>query len=206
MTQRSGRRTPPARILMYAGTAVLALALAAGVGAAVALIFRGDVGSPGQEEPRKQENAARSQQEDAGRPLTEGEYISVVGDIQTKAVEAFLGSHDKLVPYDALTADDVDEMQLNQAALKEFTDQVDGLAPPQRYREHYEVFSSAINELHEAARLAYGMAADPTAVTQSGFEEYDSHVNEAADLLQRSNEIIDRDYEALEGVREVSPP
>jgi hypothetical protein len=61
MTQRSGRRTQPTRILVYAVAAVLAFALAAGVGAAVAVMLRSDVGSPGQEEPREQGNAARSQ-------------------------------------------------------------------------------------------------------------------------------------------------
>jgi hypothetical protein len=124
---------------------------------------------------------------------------------RNKTVEAFLGSHDRFVPYDDLTVDDVEEMQLNQAALKEFTDQVDGLDPPQQYMEHYEVFSSAINELHEAARLAYGMAADPVAATESGFEEYDSHVNAADALLQRSNEMLGRDFETIGGVREISP-
>jgi hypothetical protein len=205
MSQRSGQRTQPARILVYAVVAVLAFALAAGVGVAAAVMLRSDVGSPGQAEPREQGNAARSQQKDTARPLTEGEYVSRIGDIQAKAVEAFLGSHDRLVPYDALTAHDVEEMQRNQAALKEFTDQVDGLYPPQEYREHYEVFSSAINELHEAARLAYGMAADPVAATESGFEEYDSHVNEAEALLQRSNEMLGRDFETIRGVRELSP-
>jgi hypothetical protein len=191
--------------LVYAVAAVLAFALAASVGAVVAVMLRGDVGSPRQEEPRKQENVAQSQQKDTARPLTEGEYVSRIGDIQAKAVEAFVGSHDRLVPYDALTADDVEEMQLNQAALNEFTDQVDGLSPPQEYREHYEVFSSAINELHEAARLAYGMAADPVSATESGFEEYDSHVDEAQAHLQRSNEMLGRDFETIRGVQELSP-
>lgn len=43
-------------------------------------------------------------------------------------------------------------MQTNQAALQEFTDQVDGLNPPQKYEEHYEVFHLGINELHEAVQ------------------------------------------------------
>jgi hypothetical protein len=38
MTQRSRRRTLPARILVYAVAAALAFALAAGVGATVALM------------------------------------------------------------------------------------------------------------------------------------------------------------------------
>jgi hypothetical protein len=40
------------------------------------------------------------------------------------------------------------------------------------------VFLSAIDELHEAARLAYGMASDPVAAAEQGFDEYDGRVNE----------------------------
>jgi hypothetical protein len=67
------------------------------------------------------------------------------------------------------------------------------------------VFRSAIKELYQAAQLAYDLAADPTAATQSRFEEYDRHVNEAAARLQRSNEILNRDYKTIEGVQGVSP-
>jgi hypothetical protein len=72
-------------------------------------------------------------------------------------------------------------------------------------REHYEAFRSAINELREAAQLAYTFASDPTAATQSRFEEYDRHVNEAAVRLERSNEILGRNYKTIEGVQRVSP-
>jgi hypothetical protein len=181
MIQTLRKRLLPRRVLVYILVAALALAVAAGVGAMAALTMRGVL---------TQQN--------------EADYVSKVGKIQSSSVEAFLGSHDRLVPYDALTADDVEEMRLNQAALEEFADQVDGLDPPQEYREHYEVFSSAINELHEAARLAYGMAADPVAATESGFEEYDSHVNEAEAHLQRSNEMLGRDFETIGGVQRVS--
>ena len=64
---------------------------------------------------------------------------------------------------------------------------------------------SAINEMHEAAQLAYTLAADPTSATQSGFEEYDHHVDKAAAGLKRSNETLDRDYKTIEGVQRVSP-
>jgi len=49
------------------------------------------------------------------------------------------------------------------------------------------------------------LAADPTAATQSGFDEYDRHVNEANALLQRSNELVGQDYKTLEGVQRVNP-
>ena len=107
--------------------------------------------------------------------------------------------------YDALNAGDVEEMLTNQDALQEITEQIANLNPPQQYSEQYEVFRSAINELHQAAQLAYNLAADPVSASQSEFDEYDRHVNEAAAGLQRSNEMLGRDYQTLEGAREVSP-
>jgi hypothetical protein len=67
------------------------------------------------------------------------------------------------------------------------------------------VFNAAIDELREAARLAHGMAADPVAAAELGFDEYDGHVDEASALLRRSNKLLGKDYEAIEGVREISP-
>jgi hypothetical protein len=155
-----------------------------------------------QNEAGEQVNAPRSQeQEEAAAGQSEAEYVARVGDIQADSVETFLDSHDKLMRYDALTADDVEQMQANQAALKEFADQVEGLDPPQKYGEQYETFHSAINELHEAAKLTYELAADPIAATKSEFDEYDRHVDQAAADLERSNEILGRDYRTIEGAR-----
>jgi hypothetical protein len=224
------QRPPSLRILVYVVALTLAFAISAGAGAMGAMLLQGDLGLPGRGEPRpsaeqadtpqrQRAGAERSQQEivpdqqeeaavqqkDTAPPLTEADYVSKVGDIQAKSVETFLDSHDRLVPYDALTADDVEEMKANKAALQGFTDQVDDLDPPQKHRDHYEVFSSATNELYEAARLAYTLAADPTAATQAEFDEYDRHVNEAEALLQRSNEILGRGYKTIRGVQEVNP-
>jgi hypothetical protein len=203
---------------------MLAFAVAAGVGATTALMVRGDLSLPASKEPRasgQQGNtpqrqgavADRSQQKEAGeqpsasRPQEqklaaqpaekaasqqdEAEYVSKVGDIQSESVETFLDSHQKFMPYDALTADDIEEMRADQAA-------------PQKHREQYEVFRSAINELYEATKLAYELAADPTAASQSGFAEYDRHVSQAAAYLKKSNEMLGRDYKTIEGVRRVS--
>jgi hypothetical protein len=223
------KRSLPVRILVYASAATLAFALAAGVGATGALIVGGDLGLPGREAPRppdEQENAPRSQekdaadkqeeaapqekdaadkQEEAAPHQGEAEYVGKVGDIQGNAIETFLDSHDKLLRYDALTADDIEEMQANQAALRGFAEQTDGLDPPQSYRQQHETFKSAINELYEAVQVAYSLAADPTTATQSRFDEYDQHVNEAAAGLQRSNEILGRDFETIRGVQRVNP-
>jgi hypothetical protein len=204
------KRSPGSRILVYPAAAVLAFAMAAGVGAMGALMLPGDGGSggsPGSAEslpPNEQGNAAQSQQKEDASQQSEAEYVARVGDIQADSVETFLDSHDRLLRYDTLTADDVEEMQANQEALQEFTKQVDGLDPPQRYGEQYEAFRSAISELRTAAKLAHNLTADPTAATQSGFGEYDRHVNEAAAGLKRSNEILGRDYKTIEGVQRVN--
>jgi hypothetical protein len=217
------KRSLPTRMLIYAAAALLAFAVAAGVGATTALMIQGDLNLPGGQEPRpagergngpqrheadvdrRQQEEADARQKDTASQLNEAEYASRVGDIQTNATETFLDSHDRILRYDALTAEDVEDMQANQAALQGFTAHVDDLSPPQKYKEQYEVFRAAINEMHEAAQLAYSLAADPAAATQSGFDEYDRHVNEAAAGLQRSNEIWGRDYETIEGVQRVNP-
>jgi hypothetical protein len=207
------KRSLATRVLVYSVAAILAFAVAAGVGATAALMLQGDLGLPAREEPQpageqgntpQRQGAANDRPEDASQQ-DEAEYTSKVGDIQSKSVETFLDSHDRLLRYDALTADDVEEMQANQAALQGYADQADDLDPPRRYGEQYEVFRSAINELYQAAQLAHDLAADPTAATQSGFVEYDRHVNQAATYLKKSNEMLGRDYKRIEGVQEVSP-
>ena len=216
-------RSLPTRLLVYATAAILAFVVAAGVGAMAALMIRGDLRLPPREEPgpsgeqgntpqRREANADQlqqkegaDQQEDTTSQQDEAEYASKVGDIQGKSVETLLDSHDKVLRYDALTADDVEEMQANQAILQGFTDQVNDLNPPQKYRAQYEVFRLAINELHEAAQSAYSLVADPTAATQSGFDEYDRHVNQAATYLKKSDEMLGREYKTIEGVQRVSP-
>jgi hypothetical protein len=187
--------------------AALALAVAAGIGAMAALMMRGDLGLPASEKPRPSEEQANAQQSEkqGDSQQSEADYVDEVGKIQSKSVETFLDSHDKLLRYDALTADDVEKMNANQTVLQGLTDQVDDLDPPQKYEEQHETFRSAISELQEAAQLAYTLAADPTAATHSGFEEYDRHVNEAAASLERSNEVLGRSYKTIDGVRRVSP-
>ncbi len=220
MIERLQNLSLPFKILAVAAAVTVMLALAAGVGVMTALVLGPDLDSSGGEPERvggaEHQREAGSPQggnqpEQAGRDggapdrLSEAEYVGTVGDIQAGAVEAFLDSHDRLLRYDALTAGDVEEMQANEAALEEMTDRVGKLAPPLKYEEQHEVFASGVGELHEAARLAYGMAADPVAAAELGFDEYDEHVNEASALLQRSNELLGKDYKALGGIREISP-
>jgi hypothetical protein len=163
--------------------------------------------APSRDAAERTESAFERAETEESRPTDErnAEYIGAVGDIQTGAVETFLNSHDKLLRYAALAAAAVDGLKANETALRDMADQAGDLAPPRKYEEQHEVFGSAIDELHEAARLAYGMAADPVAAAELGFDEYDGHVDEASALLQRSNELSGKDYEAIEGVQRISP-
>jgi hypothetical protein len=229
------RSLPTRRVLVYAAAVTLAFVLATGVGAMGTLLLLGNLDLPRKEEPRslaKQENAARSQEKDtaeqekeAARPSeqeelaapqpeqekeaagqqSEDQYLNQVGDIQSNCVEISLDSHEKLLRYDMLTTDDLAEMQVNKSALRECTNQVNELDPPQGYGSQYEVFRSAINELHEAAQLAYSLVAFPTAATKTEFDAYDRRVSEAASRLQQSNESLGRDYRTLGDVQEISP-
>lgn len=209
------------RVMVYAAIATLGFALAAGMGALAALTLRGDVGllERGGPRPADEQGVGRAQQGDGAAEREEAaaeqkeiasqrdeaEYVGTVGDIQTRAVETFRKSHDKLLRYDALAADDVQEMKANETALQDMAAHAGNLAPPRKYEEQHEVFNAAIDELREAARLAHGMAADPVAAAELGFDEYDGHVDEASALLRRSNKLLGKDYEAIEGVREISP-
>jgi hypothetical protein len=161
----------------------------------------------------QQEHTDRSQQKeaDAEREQVASEdkqipYVSGVGEIQANSVEAFSNSHEKLLRYDALTSGDIEKMQANQAALQEFADQASDLEAPQKYREQKDAFVSAIDELHQAAQLAYALAADPISATQADFDDYDRIVNEAAADLQQSNEILGKDYKTIGGLQEINTP
>ena len=216
------------KLLVYGVAATLAFVIAAGVGAITALVVSGnlswptgerarpEVASPGGEQgntpQRQQSDADRPHQEKAGAKESlaapqqvETTYVRGIGEIQARSVETFFDSHNKLLHYDALTADDVEELQANQAALQAFTHRASDLNAPQKYSEQNEIFLSAINELHEAAQLASTLVADPTSATQPKFEEYDLHVDKAAAGLKQSNETLDRDFKTIGGVQRVSP-
>ena len=221
------QRSRFSKLLVYAVAATLALGLAAGVGAVASLMVSDNLGLPkgekdGPERPspadeqgkipqRQQEHTDKAQQEiaDAEREQTATQdkltpYVDGIGEIQANSVEAFLDSHEKLLRYDTLTSGDIEEMQANQAALQGFVDQASDLRAPKQYRNHKDGFVSAIDELHQAAQLAYALAADPISATQADFDDYDRLVDEAAAGLRRSNQILGKDFKGIEGVREVS--
>ena len=227
------RRSLVTRLLMYAVAVLLAFVMAASVGAVAALVLSGNLSwltgeRSGPEEPSsagEQGRSPQSRQADAGRPPhekagaereqaasqeeeveEENTYVHGVGEIQANSVEAFLDSHERFLHYDALTSGDIEEMQADQAALKEYAHQATDLRAPQKYREQKDAFLSAIEELHQAAQLAYSLAADPISATQADFDDYERIVNEAANDLQRSNEILGKDYKAIEGVQGINTP
>jgi hypothetical protein len=214
------------RLLAYAVVAILVLGLAAGIGVAAALMVSGNASSPtgkgarpevssptGEDhKPAKPEQAdSESMQQQysetrRGQATTQGgqdTYVDEVGEIQAGSVDAFSDSHELLLRYDTLTSGDIEKLQADQAALKRFAGQAGALSAPQKYEEHKEVFHSAIDQLSQAARLAYVLAADPLEATQADFDHYDQLVNGAAADLQRSNEILGRNYKTIEGVKGV---
>jgi hypothetical protein len=227
MSGRWNQRSPFARLLVYAGGATLMFIMAASIGAVAALVVSGNLSWPtggraGSEAPnpagergkspqRQRADADRPQQENSGArqesaasPVKRTTYVDGVGEIQAESVEAFLDSHEKLLRYDALTSADIEKMQANQAVLHGFADQANDLRSPQKYTEQKDAFLSAIEELHQAAQLAYALAADPISATQADFDHYDRLVNEAAAGLQRSNKILGMDFETIDGVHRVS--
>ena len=221
------QRSQSTRLFVYAVAAILLFVIAASVGAAASLLVGGHLSWPtgersgpgelnpaserGKSPQRQQEDADRPQQEEAGakREQTTPQdeqtaYVDEVGEIQARSVDAFLDSHELLLRYDTLTSDDVEKMQADQATIKGFADRAGALRAPQKYKEHKAVFRSAIDELHQATQLAYVLAADPISATQADFDHYDHLVNEAATDLQRSNEILSKDYKTIEEVKGAS--
>jgi len=211
---------------VYAVVAISLFVLAVGMGAVTALVMSGNIGSPTGERTRldessppgeqgrsaqpKQADAGVSQQQNSGGKrgqVTPQErqttYVDEVGEIQAGSVEAFLDSHEKLLRYDALTSGDVEKMQANQAALHGFADQANDLRAPQKYAEQNDAFLSAIDELHQAAQLAYALAADPISATQADFDHYDRLVDEAAAGLRKSNKILGKDFKTIDGIHRV---
>ena len=86
----------------------------------------------GENAPKQQGEAAAEQKIVASRQ-DEAEYVGTVGEIQARAVEVFLESHESLLRYDALTAADIREMQANRTALEKLNDRTGDLAPPRKY-------------------------------------------------------------------------
>jgi hypothetical protein len=182
------------------------------MGVVAALTLGADEGPP---EGAKPERAGEANPKQGGGPedvaekaasdgSSEAAYIDEVADIQNGSVEASLRSNDELLRYDRLTADDVQVMKANSAALKSYGRRAKDLDPPAEYEDQHEVFVLALNELRNANELAYRLAAEPASATQANFEAYDRHIGRATSSLRRSNEILGRGYKTTEAAQEVS--
>src|SRR5215207_6423082 len=158
--------SPFTRRLAFAVAVILAFVMAMGIGAVAGFVASGNLswpigemtrpdeantpGEQGKSAQHKQADADLAQKQYSGAKQEQATpqdeqttYVDGVEDIQADAVEAFLESDEKLQRYDALTSGDVEKMQANQTALKEFADQASALNAPQKYREQNDVFISA---------------------------------------------------------------
>src|ERR671915_2408958 len=197
-------RTLPVPLKIVALAAAV-LAVAAGMGVVVALTLGANEGSPG---GAKIERTGQYNPEQGGRPEdvaekaasdgpSEAAYLDKVADIQNGSVEASLRSNNKLLRYDGLTADDVEELKADYVALENYAGRARDLAPSAEHEDQYKVFVLAINELRDANGLAYRLAADPSSATQTDFEAYDRHVNRATAYLRQSNEMLGKEYQTF---------
>ena len=204
-------RTLPVPLKIVAIAAAV-LAVAAGMGVVVALTLGANEGPPEGQRPSGSEDNIPEQ---GGRPVdvaekaasdgsSEAAYLDEVADIQNGSVEASLRSNDKLLRYDGLTAEDVEELKADYVALENYARRARDLAPSAEHEDQYKVFVLAINELRDANELAYRLAADPSSATQTDFEAYDRHVDRATAYLRRSNEMLGKDYKTTEAAQEIS--
>ena len=188
------------------------LAVAAGMGVVVALTLDANEVQP---EGAKTERTGQYNPEQGGRPEdvaektasdgpSEAAYLDEVADIQNGSVEASLRSNNKLLRYDGLTADDVEELKADYVALQYYARRARDLAPSAEHEDQYKVFLLAINELGDANELAYRLAADPSSATQTDFEAYDRQVDRATAYLRRSNEMLGTDHKTTGAAQEVS--
>ena len=203
----------PLKKAVYAAAAAAALlAVAAGVGIIAALTLGPDGDSSQGAKPEriggaKTEQGGRSQEgaEKGGSEASSGAaYLNKVASIQNESVEASLRSNAKLLRYDGLTADDIEEMKADYVTLESSVRRARDLAPSAENEDQYKVFVLAIGELRDANELAYRLAVDPFSATQADFEAYDRHVDRATAYLRRSNEMLGKDYKTTGAAQEIS--
>jgi hypothetical protein len=204
-------RTLPVTLKIVTFAAAV-LAVAVGMGVVAALTLGANEGPP---EGAKPERAGEANPEQGGRPENVGEkatsngpseaaYLEEVADIQKGSVVASLRSNKKLLRYDGLTAEDVDELKADYVALENYARRARDLAPSAEHQDQYKVFVLAIGELRDANELAYRLVADPSSATQTDFEAYDRHVNRATAYLRRSNKMLGKNYKAAGAAQEIS--
>jgi hypothetical protein len=220
-------RTLPIPLKIVAIAAAV-LAVAAGMGVVVALTLGASEGPPEAAKPvragqpdgakpdgAKPEQAGQYNREQGGRledvakkaasdGPSEAAYLDEVAAIQKGSVETSLRSNNKLLRYDGLTAEDIEELKADYVALQNYARRTRNLAPSAEHEDQYKVFLLAIDELRDANELAYRLAAEPSSATQSDFEAYDRHVDRATEYLGRSNEMLGKDYKTFGAAQEIS--
>src|ERR671921_345019 len=220
--QRLRTLSVPLKIAVFAAAAAALLAVAAGMGAMAALTLGPDgdssqrakperVGGANPEQGGRSQEGAENGASDAQNTKYEGSdassgaaYLNKVASIQNGSVETALRSNNKLLRYDGLTAEDVEEMKADYVALENYARRARDLAPSAEHEDQHKVFVLAINELRDANELAYRLAADPSSATQTDFEAYDRHVDRATAYLRRSNEMLGKDYKTFGAAQEIS--
>jgi hypothetical protein len=204
-------RTLPSPLKIVAIAAAV-LAVAAGMGVVATLTLGANEVQP---EGAKPERAGGANPKQGGRPeevaekaasdgSSEAAYLDEIADIQNGSVETSLRSNNKLLRYDGLTAEDVEELKADYVALENYARRAKDLDPPTEYEDQHEVFVLAIKELRDANELAYRLAVDPSSATQADFEAYDRHVDRATAYLRRSNEMLGKDYKTFGAAQEIS--
>jgi hypothetical protein len=192
--------------------AFAAAVLAAGMGVVAAFTLGANAVQP---EGAKPERVGEANLKQGGDPedvaekaasdgSSEAAYLDEVADIQNGSVETSLRSNSKLLRYDGLTAEDVEELKADYVALVNYARRARDLAPSAEHGDQHKVFVAAIGELRDANELAYRVAADPSSATQMDFEAYDRHVDRATAYLRRSNEMLGTDYKTTEAAQEIS--
>jgi hypothetical protein len=220
--QRLRTLSVPLKIAVLAAAAAALLAVAAGMGAMAALTLGPDgdssqgakperVGGANPEQGGRAQEGAEKGASDAQDTKDEGSdassdaaYLDEVADIQNGSVEASLRSNNKLLRYDALTAEDVKELKADYVALENYARRARDLGPSAEHEDQHKVFVLAIGELRDANELAYRLAANPSFATQTDFEAYDRHVDRATAYLRRSNEMLGKDYKTFGAAQEIS--
>jgi NADPH-dependent glutamate synthase beta subunit-like oxidoreductase len=214
-------RTLPIPLKIVAIAAAV-LAVAAGMGVVAALTLGANEGPPQGAKPeqvgganpeqggRSQEGAekgasdAQYTKDEGAGGSSEAAYPEEVASIQNGSVEASLRNNDKLLRYDRLTADDIEEMKADYVALESYGRRAKDLDPPTEYEDQHDVFVLAIGELRDANELAYRLATDPFSATQADFEAYDHYVDRATVYLRRSNDMLGKDYKTTRAAQEIS--
>jgi hypothetical protein len=133
--------------------------------------------------------------------VNEADYLAEVSSVQKGAVDVFASSNDKLLRYDALTRENVADLQANYSALGDYDAQIENVIPPEEYKDQYRLLSVAVDDLYRATEIAYRSASNPVSANRSGFEEYEHRVDEATDYLNQSNKILGQNFKTTEGLQ-----